>query len=57
MFGDTMVFSALLAALFGLAGVLHRFLRPVDTVIERVQPVRVSQQTERPAKALVSAAA
>ena len=56
MFGDTMVFSALLAALFGLAGVLHRFLSPVDTVIGRVQPVRVSQQTERPAKALVSAA-
>jgi len=52
-----MVFSALLATVFGLAGVLHRFLSPVDTVIERVEPVRVSQQTQRPAKALVSAAA
>ena len=38
MFGDTIVFSALLAVLFGLAGALHRSLRPVDAVTERVQP-------------------
>ena len=37
MFGDTIVFSALLVVLFGLGGALHRSL-PVDTVSERVQP-------------------